>query len=164
MPVEFSPHDIVRVLDAHHVDYVVIGGFAAQLQGSPFPTEDIDITPDMSKANLARLSEALTELGARVRHPDVEEGLPIGHDATSLAAALSWNLVTPYGPLDLSFHPAGTDGYPDLVTGGLHITIGGTPAVIASLRDIIRSKDAANRDKDRRVLPLLRRLLDDQEG
>ncbi len=157
---DFRPEEISRVLVAHGVRFVVIGGLAAQFHGSMMLTRDIDVTPAMDEVNLTRLSAALTELGARVRHPDVPEGLPFGHDATSLAAALFWNLTTPYGDLDLSFHPAGTDGYDDLQRDAVVLVYGGTPTPVASLRDVIRSKDAANRDKDRRMLPELRRILD----
>jgi hypothetical protein len=57
---------LLRVLDRHGVKYVLIGGIAAVVHGSPFPTEDLDITPDVGPDNLTRLSAALTELGAAV--------------------------------------------------------------------------------------------------
>lgn len=158
----FQPEEILRVLNAHAVDYVVIGGYAAVAQGSPYPTSDIDVTPDLAHENMNRLSRALTELGARVRHPDIPEGLPFGHDATSLTATLFWNLITPFGDLDLSLHPAAVGEYPGWLSNAIQITVRDVQFKVAGLADIIRSKDAANRDKDRRVLPLLRRLLDDQ--
>jgi len=161
VPAEFRPEVIVRVLLEHGIRFVVIGGLAAQAHGSVMITRDIDVTPAMDSDNLTRLSAALTELNARVRHPDITEGLPFGHDATSLAAATFSNLITDYGELDLSFHPAGTGGFDDLARDAVTVSFGGQPMPTASLRDIVRSKDAANRDKDRRVLPLLRRLLDE---
>lgn len=142
--------------------FVTIGGYAAILQGSPYPTTDVDITPEASAGNLDRLAAALRALDARVRHPDIPEGLPFSCDATSLAAAVFWNLTTIHGDLDISFRPAGTQGYPDLLKDALTIELRGREVRVAHLADVIRSKDAANRDKDRRVLPVLRQLLDRQ--
>lgn len=155
--VEAEP--ILRTLVAHEVDFVVIGGMAARMQGSPLPTQDLDITPDLAPANLTRLSAALRELDARVRHPDVPEGLPFSDDAMSLASTNLWNLTTRHGDLDLAFTPAGTAGYSDLVAGVVVVTLRGTSFPVAGLADIVRSKDAANRDEDRRTLPVLRELL-----
>ena len=72
---DVAAQPILRALVAHEVDLVVIG--------SPLPTQDLDITPDLAPASLTRLSGALRELDARVRHPDVPEGLPFPHDAAS---------------------------------------------------------------------------------
>lgn len=162
MAKELSFADILRVLSHHGVAFVVIGGLAAYLQGSPFPTEDIDVTPEQSAENLDRLSAALFELEARVRTQGVPDGLPFSHDATSLGAARVWNLTTRYGDLDISFEPSGTRGFHDLEQEAVAISIRGLDVRLASLADIVRSKSAANRDKDRRVLPLLRELLDRQ--
>jgi hypothetical protein len=162
LPEVFDPAPIVAALLARDVSFVVIGGFAARLHGSPLLTQDIDVTPEMSAQNLERLSAALRDLDARVRHPDVPEGLAFAHDATSLAGSVCWNLTTRYGDLALSFSPAGTDGYPDVARRAVTVVVSGVPIPVASLEDIVRSKNAANRDKDRRALPVLRELLAQQ--
>ena len=59
----------------------------------------------------------------------------------------------------MTFEPAGTSGYDDLASGAIDLEILGTRVEVASLADIVRSKEAADRDKDRLVLPVLRRLL-----
>ena len=51
-------------LDRHGVRYVLIGGLAAVLHGSPLPTVDADICPSREAANLERLARALTDLDA----------------------------------------------------------------------------------------------------
>jgi hypothetical protein len=71
------------------------------------------------------------------------------------------NLVTRFGDLDLSFRPSGTKGFADLAGNATEMTIGGHPVAVASLEDIIRSKEAANRPKDQRTLPVLRQLLEE---
>lgn len=164
---DFDPGRILEALRVEGVEFVLIGGLAAINHGSPFPTEDVDITPDIDPGNLTRLSRALTALDARVRTDAVPGGLPFSHDAESLAAAGVWNLTTPYGDLDISLRPSGTDGYHDLAAGATTQSAFGVFVAIASLADVIRSKQAANRPKDQRVLPVLREILAtrrDREG
>jgi len=150
---------IMAALVDHEVRFVLIGGLAAVAQGSPFPTEDVDITPEAGRDNLERLSAALHDLGARIRTDAVPEGLRFDHDGESLGAAGVWNLVTEHGWLDISMRPAGTEGYPDLVRGAIDLDIMGVQVRVASLADVVRSKSAADRDKDKRVLPTLREIL-----
>ena len=78
---------ILGVLARHGVLFVLIGGLAAVVHGSPFPTEDLDLTPERSTENLGRLSDALREMDARVRARGVDEPLPFSHDATSLGSS-----------------------------------------------------------------------------
>ncbi len=156
---EFQPEAIINVLAAHGIDGVFIGGFAAYLQGSPFPTGDVDLTPATDKDTLTRLSAALYELDAKVRAVELDEPLPFHHDAASLAASRIWNLTTRFGDLDISFVPSGTTGYDDLKRDAVTLILGDSTVRVASLADIVRSKEAAGRDKDRRALPVLRELL-----
>ncbi len=158
-----NPFDPVRILDVlgrHGVEFVVIGGFAAELYRVPIPaTRDIDVTPRVSPANLARLSAALEELGARVRTSAVPEGLAFSHDASSLARTTIWNLTTAAGEFDLTFRPAGTEGYDDLVVDAVVVAIGDHDLAVAALADVVRSKEAAGRPKDLSTLPALRESL-----
>ncbi len=156
-----NPDAIVAALNRHQVRYIVIGAFAAIAQQAPIPaTRDIDITPEDSKENLARLSGALTELGARIRTESVPEGLPFRHDATSLAGAEVWNLICADGEFDISFHPSGfAGGYAQLAVNSRRVRVGDAEVVVADLADVIRSKESAGRPKDLRVLPLLYRHL-----
>lgn len=135
---------------------MVIGAVAALAHGAPIgATFDIDITPARDPANLERLSGALSNLAARVRAVDVEGGLPFAHDAVSLANVRMLNLTCPAGDFDLAFLPSGTGGYDDLVYNATTIAISAVEVSVASLADVIRSKDAAGRPKDIAVLPVL---------
>jgi len=156
---ELNAAAIAATLNRHQVRYVVIGAFAAIAQQAPIPaTRDIDLTPEASQENLARLSLALKELGARIRTEAVPEGLPFSHDAASLAAADVWNLICADGEFDISFRPSGFDGgYAQLAVNAHRLRVGETEVVVADLADVIRSKESAGRPKDLRVLPLLYR-------
>ncbi|HWH33479.1 MAG TPA: hypothetical protein VNU01_12485, partial [Egibacteraceae bacterium] len=57
----FRPVEILRVLLEHEVQFVVIGGYGAYLQGSPVPTLDVDVTPSARRDNLERLASALRD-------------------------------------------------------------------------------------------------------
>lgn len=72
------------------------------------------------------------------------------------------NLVTDFGIIDLTFDPSGpargfsgwnADASNEVIAEGLTIRV-------ASLDDIIASKHAADREKDRRALPYLESLSD----
>lgn len=164
MAPELDLERLLEVLDRCGVAFVLIGGMAALTHGSPFPTEDVDITPAAAPDNLKRLSAALRDLDARVRTEGIDGGLPFDHSADSLAAVGTWNLTTRYGDLDLSFVPSGTRGFEDLNSDARPIELFGISVRVASLADIVRSKQAANRPKDQRVLPTLRALLADRRS
>jgi hypothetical protein len=157
---EFAPEEILRILNKHEVRYVLIGGLAATFYGSVAPTFDVDIIPEMTTANLSRLSAALTELDARIRVEGIPGGLPFSHDAKSLMGITTLNFVTKFGPLDLATQPAGVTNFADWDAGARDLTISGIRIRLAGLADIVRSKEAAGRDKDKAQLPLLRSLLE----
>ncbi len=158
---EFGPEKILAVLEAHDVRCVLIGGFAAVIHGSPYLTTDVDVVPAVDRENLERLSDALRSLHAKVWTSVEPDGVPFDHSASSLADVRVWNLVTDHGRLDLTFQPSGTQGYEDLARDASHLVILGVGVDVASLADIIRSKEAAGREKDRLVLPVLRRLAEE---
>jgi len=162
MASKFSPAELLEVLNRHGVRYVVIGGLAATIYGSPHVTFDVDIAPERNAENLAKLSSALEELGARVRAEGEPKGLEFGHNASSLGRVEIWNLTTEMGDLDITFVPSGTGGYKDLIREAVEVEILGVKLEVSSLADVIRSKEAADRPKDRMTLPTLRRLLEDQ--
>jgi hypothetical protein len=154
--------ELLRVLERYEVRYVVIGAQAAVIHGVPLLTEDLDITPSRDPANLERLAAALRELEPILRTATDPDGVPFPVDAEMLATAETWTLTTRVGDLDLAFLPAGTQGYEDLRRDALSVELGDALTVqVASLADVIRSKEAAGREKDRMQLPLMRRTLEE---
>ena len=152
---------IIRTLREHDVRFVVIGGFAVELWDVAVqPTVDVDITPERSVENLARLAAALNELDAALRFGDESVDIPGGFTGDHIAQMLVLNLATSAGPLDLSVVPAGTDGYPDLILRMSEIDYQGVPVPTADLADVARSKEAAGRPKDIRTLPAIRAHLE----
>ncbi|HEX6311945.1 MAG TPA: hypothetical protein VF152_09985 [Acidimicrobiia bacterium] len=161
MPEPLQPEELFRVLAEHGVDYVLIGGLAASLHGSSALTNDADICPDPDPANLDRLAAALRDIDARVRTDAEPTGLPFAYDAAFLSRMRLVNLTTRFGDFDISFEPAGTAGYRDLVVRAVEFDVDGLTIPVAALSDIIRSKETADRPKDRATLPILYALRDE---
>jgi len=151
---------ILDTLEGHDVEFVVIGGFGVELHDvAVAPTEDVDITPAANDANLERLASALTDLDARFRVFDGPPGgvaIPGGITRAWLSSMVSISLTTSAGPLDINIMPDGTAGFDDLVAGAAALPYGARVVPVAGLEDIIRSKEAAGREKDLRVIPALR--------
>lgn len=143
----------------HHVTIPSHRALPATLHGSPRRTGDADVCPAADPDNLRRLADALRDLGARLRAPDVPEGLPFACDATFLSRVEILNLSTPYGDLDICFRPAGFSGYEDLAHQAVEYDLEGLLIPTADLADVIRSKEAAGRPKDLHALPTPRALL-----
>lgn len=158
MSAPFDPVKLLDVLCKHNVRYVVIGGFAATAYGSHLPTTDIDITPERSRETLTQLSSALRKLEARVRTDGVPDGLAFAHDARSLRTVGVLNLVTKYGDLDLVMEPAGGATFGDLASRAVVVQVQGVTIPLAALDDVIASKRAANRPKDRAAFATLELL------
>ena len=157
----FDPLGALRVLVAHDVRFVVIGGYAAVLHGSALFTYDADVCPAADAENLARLCAGLGEMEARLRVADEPHGVAFSCSDQFLAEMTMLNLTTKYGDFDLSFRPAGFGGYDDLVADAVAFDLGGLVVDVASLDDIIQSKERADRAKDRAALPQLYALRDE---
>jgi hypothetical protein len=156
-PAPLDVEALLSTLERHRVDYVLIGGVAARLHGSPLLTEDIDVTPATDRENLRRLAAALRELDARLRVPG-EEPVEIEFDERSFGSCTTMTLTTRFGFLDLCFRPDGTKGYRDLEASAVTYELFGLKVAVAALADLIRSKVAAGRNKDLQALPTLRAL------
>lgn len=161
VPEALQPEELFNVLARHHVDYVLIGGLAATLHGSSALTNDADICPSPSPANLERLAAALRDMDARIRSDTDPDGVPLTASPEFLRRMNLVNLTTRFGDFDIAFQPAGSHGYDDLVQRASEVALDEIIVRVASLADIIRSKEAANRPKDRATLPILYALQDE---
>jgi hypothetical protein len=157
----FQPERIVRALETREVRYVVIGGLAGILHGAPVNTNDADICPDPDPDNLERLAAALRDMDARIRTHAEPDGVAFAVDRHFLGRMAMVNLLTKFGDFDISFKPAATEGYADLVGHAVEFDVNGVRVKVASLDDVIRSKETANRAKDQRALPILYALRDE---
>jgi len=97
----------------------------------------------------------LRSLKARIRTEGVDDGIPFDCSAEFFGNVELINLVTNAGDVDIAFRPAGSRGYEELITRSVEFEIDGHSLQVASLDDIIHSKETADRPKDRAVLPIL---------
>jgi hypothetical protein len=154
-----APFDPLRLLGLLHdsgVRFVLIGGVAARLHGSPTVTRDVDICHDRAPANLELLAAVLVRLGARLR--GVDDDVPFRLDAATLAAGGNFTFVTDAGDLDLLAFPAGMAGYAELAEHADALDLDGLVVEVASLGDLITMKRAAGRPKDRIEVEVLTAL------
>lgn len=158
----FAPEEALATLARYEVEFIVIGGYATVLHGSSHFTTDADVTPRADPDNLRRLADALREMNARIRSVSEPDGLEFTCDEHFLKRMATVNLITRFGAFDLSFHPSAfPDGYEDLLPNAVEVSILGERVRVAGLGDIIRSKEAADRPKDRGALPHLYALQDE---
>lgn len=158
MVAPLDPICLFTVLADHNVDFVLIGGMAAVLHGSPTVTNDADIVPANTPDNLRRLADGLRHLDARIRSTTDVDGIAFEPHPELLASMAMLNLTTRCGDLHLTFTPAGIGTYTDILPTAVAFDIDGLTVHVASLDDIIRSKKTADRPKDRAVMPVLEAL------
>ena len=162
MSARFDPLGILRTLVEHGVRFVLIGGLAGAVRGSPLITGDVDVCYARDRTNLERLAAALRALGARLR--GATEDVPFQLDAATLRAGDHFTFATALGPLDCLGTPAGTAGFRDLDASATTEDLDGLRVRVASLDDLIRMKRAAGRPQDRAALEWLAALRDEIAG
>lgn len=141
--------ELIAVLARHGVDYVVIGGVAAQVHGHRRTTMDLDLTPDPRPENLRRLGAALAELEARPRDAETEGAeIPVGDPARLAVAAIVPPLLTRHGQVHILKEPKGARGFEEMRERALVVDLDGNKVAIVSLDDLIRMKRAAGRPAD----------------
>jgi predicted nucleotidyltransferase len=136
---------ILRVLDEHDVEYVLIGGLAVQTYGHVRTTNDADLIPAPDPENLQRLTDALRVLDARVLNPGEEE---VTVDAKMLPGATIWQFATRDGGIDVMHEVPGGRSYSELSDRALHVSLGDIDVPVVGLDDLIQMKLARGRPVD----------------
>lgn len=156
-PLQFR--NLLQALNRHAVDYIIVGAVSAVLQGSPISTLDLDVVYSLEPDNLARMVSALGELDAVYRAQPHRRLRPqVGH----LAAGGHNLLATRFGPLDVLGRIGNGRSYPDLVPHSELLDLGnGLVAPVLDLETLIAVKEEVGGEKDRAVLPMLRRTLEE---
>jgi len=143
--VPLDAERILRTLAEHGVDYVLIGGLAVQTHGHVRTTNDADLIPAPSPANLKRLAAALRSLDARVLNPGKED---TAVDAKMLPKATIWQFVTRDGGIDVIHEAPGGRPFAELSDRALHVRLGDFDVPVVGLDDLIQMKLARGRPVD----------------
>lgn len=150
---------ILTTLSAHKVDFIIVGGIAAALQGAPIATFDLDLVHSRTSLNLERLLAALRELEAFYRG---QRARKIEPTAGQLASPGPHLLLTVHGPLDLHGTIGAGRDYDLLLKSVDDVSVRARRFQVLGLSMLIESKEEAGREKDRAVLPILRRTLEER--
>jgi hypothetical protein len=138
--------EVLAALRDSGVEAIVVGSVAALLQGAPLTTDDMDVLIRDTPANRTKLQDLEKRLGGKAV------------SVSPLSSAL--RITTRQANLDILFDeiPGGL-GFQGLRARSARIDLGDAVAVVASLEDIIASKETAGRPKDLAHLPILRDTL-----
>lgn len=144
---------LLRALQLGGVRFIVVGGAAAVIHGAPITTQDLDIVPEQTAENLARLLAVLVELGARFRpwRPDRD----LTPTAEHLAGSGQLLLTTRVGPLDVLCRIHDGRGYVELAGRSREIEDQGLHLQVLDLEALIEIKASTGRKKDQLVVPIL---------
>ena len=140
------------------IDFVVVGGVAGAVHGSPFVTNDVDICYRVDRTNIARLAKILSRWGAYPR--GWEDDLPFVMDARTIKTTPLLTLRTAEGDVDLLDRVSGVGDYESVFESSEEITVFGIRFRVLTLDALIRSRRAAARPKDLAQLPTLEALVE----
>jgi hypothetical protein len=143
LPLSESELRLLGSLVRHNIRFMVVGLSAAALQGAPVVTEDVDLW--FENLNDPKLTPALIEVGAAYVPP-------FGHNPPMLGGAGS-------DPFDVVLHMSGLDEFASEWKHAVKIKVGKLWLKVLPLERILASKQAANRPKDQRVIPVLQNTL-----
>ncbi len=156
MATELRFDAALAVLVEHEVEFIIVGGIAAILQGSPLTTLDLDILFRTSDENHRRLLSALGRLDAT--YLDLA-GRRIEPDLEKLASMKIHLLETRYGRLDLLRTVGDGLSFEALLDHSIVLEVDECRVRVLELAKIIETKEQADRPKDRYQIPFLRQLL-----
>ncbi len=152
---------ILELLTDNQVDFIVIGGVCAVLNGVPIMTLDLDIVPSRAPDNLQRLLQALQLIDAHYRHHPKK----IVPTISLLAASPGHHLLaTDHGPFDVLGTIDDDLDYGDLLPDTYVLKVSESMEVrLLTLEKLIEIKENTGRDKDRAMLPQLRYTLEERQ-
>ena len=146
---------LVGLLEAG-VDFILVGGLAAVIQGAPVTTIDVDIVHSQSPENITRLLAFLKSVEAVHRRFDDKLIEPKKRDLSAKGHML---LTTRIGPLDVLAVIEGGRSYEDLLEHAVEIDFRGHTLRVLNLKTLIELKSASTDPKDKQRLPVLRETL-----
>ncbi|MBU4034879.1 MAG: hypothetical protein KKA35_00470 [Proteobacteria bacterium] len=150
---------LLQNLVKHRVDFIIVGGVSAVLQGAPITTFDLDLVHSRTSDNIECLLSALHDLDAYYRGQGDRRLTP---DPTHLASPGHQLLMTCFGPLDLLGTIGIDHGYMDLINHTAELLVSGLRLRVLKLETLIEIKEELGREKDKAVIPILKRTLEEK--
>lgn len=153
---------IIEGLVKAEIEFILVGGLAAVVQGAPVTTMDVDIVHNRSPENISRLFGFLKSINAIYRRPDDKIIVPEEEDFSGHAL-----FSTRLGPLDVLAFIEENKNYEDLLKDTVGIDFRGHIIRVLDIRTIIELKKNSKASKDKQRLPVLEetlRQLDENSG
>jgi hypothetical protein len=155
-PTSASLSEILEGLLEAGVDFILVGGLAAVIQGAPVTTMDVDIVHSQSPENIARLLAFLTSVEAVHRRLDDKLIEPKERDLSGKGHVL---LTTRIGPLDVLAVIEGGRSYEDLLAHTVEIDFRSYTLRVLDLKTLVELKKTSTDPKDKQRLPVLKETL-----
>ena len=152
--------EILPVLFAHEVQFILIDGGAAMVHGSARLTHDVDVVYSRDPANISRLVAALAAHQPYLR--GAPPGLPFRWDERTIQAGLNFTLTTTLGDLDFLGEVTGGGTYEQLLPYTQEIAVFGITCRVVTLERLIHLKRAVGRPKDLEAIAELQALLEER--
>lgn len=140
------------------VAFVVVGGVAGGIHGSPFGTNDLDVCYATKHANAARLVKVVRQWSPHPR--GWEENLPFTLDTRTFRTSPVLTLRTTQGDLDLLHRVEGVGAYPETHASSEEMLAFGRRFRVLTLDALIRARRASGRPKDHAQIPTLEALVE----
>lgn len=139
---------VVAALEEVGLEAILIGNAAAAIQGSPVTTVDFDFMFRTTPINLAKLKKFAKRMDAMILRP-------------YYPVSALYRVMNDDRGLQADFMPAihGVKSFNSLRSRAGKIRLGGHHLWVANLSDIIASKRAAGRPRDKAVLEILEKTL-----
>ena len=150
---------LLTVLCEERVEFLIVGGVAAALQGAPVLTQDCDILYRIEASNLDRLEHALQRLNAVARGDS--RNLPF--KKSHLMTTGHKLAITDAGPLDILGSINDSLVYEDLIGSSEELEVAGQIVRVLGLARLIELKRQLARPKDLAMLPVLEATLRERD-
>lgn len=133
----------MRELTRHQVRFLIVGLSAAALQGAPVVTQDVDLW--FGRLDDPQLAAALKHIGGAYIAPTQHTPPMLAGDGLEL--------------FDVVITMTGLNSFDEEWANAIELTVGDVVAKVLPLERIVVSKRAANRPKDRLVVPVLEQVV-----
>jgi hypothetical protein len=153
--------EIYELLVGADIEFLLVGGAAANLLGSARFTLDVDVVYSRRDENVAKIVRAFARI-----HPYLREapaGLPFQFDARTIRNGLNFTLITDLGPIDLLGEVPGGGTYEQLVPFSEIKNVYGLALRCVTLEKLIELKRAAGRPKDQELIAELEIIRQEQQ-
>ena len=147
----------LKIFQENEVQFILVGGLAAVLNGAPIQTYDVDLVYSREPINIDRLLVVLEKIDAIFR---IQPQRRLKPQASHLAASRHLNLLTCYGPVNLLAAIGRNLDYQHLLSHSTEMGVGeGFRIRVLDLETIIAIKEQLGGEKDMATLPILRQTL-----